>query len=89
MVFLILSIKNIKATLHNWEKTDLRIAKIHCKSLRGKIEFIGMVREKDDHIYQSYLNKYFVLMDRDKNMEQREDHSSDKITDDEFDDLIQ
>jgi RNA-directed DNA polymerase len=31
------------------------------KVLRGKIEFIGMVKGKEDSIYQKYINQYKIL----------------------------
>lgn len=30
--------------------------------LKGKIEFIGMVKGKDDRIYQKYINQYYQLL---------------------------
>jgi len=30
--------------------------------VRGKIEFLGMVRGKDDTIYKKFLNKYLTLI---------------------------
>ena len=31
------------------------------KVLRGKIEFVGMVKGKEDSIYQKYINQYKIL----------------------------
>jgi RNA-directed DNA polymerase len=36
--------------------------------LRGKIEFLGMVKGKDDPIYEKYLTQYFELNNRDKDL---------------------
>jgi RNA-directed DNA polymerase len=36
--------------------------------LRGKIEFLGMVKGKDDPIYEKYLTQYFELHNRDKDL---------------------
>ena len=36
--------------------------------LRGKIEFLGMVKGKEDPIYQKYLTQYFELSNRDKDL---------------------
>jgi RNA-directed DNA polymerase len=36
--------------------------------VRGKIEFLGMVKGKDDLIYQKYLNQYFELNNLDKDL---------------------
>lgn len=54
-------IKNIKAMLHNWEKNDSQKARVSSNRLRGKIEFVGMVRGKDDHIYRGFLDKFNYL----------------------------
>ncbi|MBJ7298446.1 MAG: hypothetical protein JHC73_19595 [Dolichospermum sp.] len=32
--------------------------------LRGKIEFIGMVKGKEDSIYQKYINQYKILRNK-------------------------
>ncbi len=57
-------IKNIKAALHNWKTTDPNSARINLNSLRGKIEYLGMVRGKDDHIYKSFLDKFNFLVNK-------------------------
>lgn len=36
--------------------------------LRGKIEFLGMVKGKNDPIYEKYLTQYFELYNRDKDL---------------------
>lgn len=36
--------------------------------IRGKIEFLGMVKGKSDPIYQKYLTQYLELSTRDKNL---------------------
>lgn len=81
-------IKNIKATLHNWEMVGLKEARINVDSLRGKIEFIGMVRGKNDHIYNKFLTKF-----NDLNHEDEINLSKSKINDtttlpDELDKLL-
>lgn len=69
-------LRNIKAALHNWEKSDYIKAKIGLMSLRGKIEFVGMVRGKNDHIYQKFLNKYYILKDRDEERIKKQQNDS-------------
>ena len=70
-------LRNVDATLHNWEKYGLTVvvekytaeyAKKRTDpnkevapfldSLRGRIEFIGSIRGKDDHIYQKFIQKF-------------------------------
>lgn len=71
-------LKNIRAILHNWEKLGAdyivdgywekydksRSAKCFVHSLRGKIEYVGMVRGKDDMTYLLFLDKFYFLLDR-------------------------
>lgn len=71
-----IEIRNIRAMLHAWRKYGLESAqkvfdqksKINhrnfAKVLRGKIEFVGMVRGKNDILYLSFLDQYSVLTQR-------------------------
>jgi len=73
-------IRNVRATLHNWEKNGLEsVTKTYfdkyvkkttlpdkesarfLDSLKGKIEFIGSVRGKNDHLYKQLIRKFFDL----------------------------
>jgi RNA-directed DNA polymerase len=36
--------------------------------IRGKIEFLGMVKGKNDPIYKKFLNQYLELNNRDKDL---------------------
>ncbi len=80
-------IKNIKAALHNWKTTDSNSARMNLNSLRGKIEYLGMVRGKDDHIYRSLLDKFNFLVNKPEAIETvKQKHLPNSA--DEFDDLI-
>lgn len=81
-------LKNVKAILHQWENGYSKKSKINSNSLRGKIEFIGMVRGKDDYIYQTYLNKFYHLKDRDEKTTRQQANNSNELIDDEFMNLI-
>jgi RNA-directed DNA polymerase len=78
-------LRNVNATLHNWETQGLKVVvdkytseyakkrtipdkKVapFLDSLRGKIEFIGSVRGKDDHIYQKFIQKFESLRHREE-----------------------
>ncbi|MDP2365027.1 MAG: hypothetical protein Q8M94_14810, partial [Ignavibacteria bacterium] len=75
------------AALHNWKTTDFKTAKINLNSLRGKIEYLGMVRGKDDHIYMSFLDKFNFLVNKSEAIETvKQKHPA--VSADEFDDLI-
>lgn len=80
-------IKNIKAALHNLKTTDPNSARINLNSLRGKIEYLGMVRGKDDHIYKSFLDKFNFLINKSEAIESVKQKNI-PISADEFDDLI-
>lgn len=76
-------IRNLKATLHAWEKYGLEAASETYKakyakkktlpnkpiapfmdSLRGKIEFLGSVRGKEDQLYLKLLRKFNNLRNK-------------------------
>jgi len=78
-------LRNVDATLHNWEKYGLKVVVDKYKSdyakrrtipnkevspfldsLRGKIEFIGSIRGKDDHIYQKFIQRFEKLRHREE-----------------------
>jgi len=70
-------IRNIRAILHSWKTKGIKEAASlygfkysrfrmigipdFRTSLKGKIEFIGMVRGKDDYIYNKYNSEYLEL----------------------------
>ncbi len=75
-------IRNVQATLHNWEtqgfntvkdkyiaeyakkRTNNKDSAPFLDSLRGKIEFIGSVRGKNDYVYQKLLKKFDSLRNK-------------------------
>ncbi|MFM6037510.1 MAG: reverse transcriptase domain-containing protein [Sphaerospermopsis kisseleviana] len=72
-------IRQVRAMLHDWHKNGYVQAYINdsairyqknknrvnfSSALRGKIEFIGQVRQKDDFIYQKLLTFYEKLIER-------------------------
>jgi RNA-directed DNA polymerase len=80
-------LRNVDATLHNWETQGLKVVvdkytSEYAKkrtipnqevapfldSLRGKIEFIGSIRGKDDHIYQKFIQKFESLRHREEKL---------------------
>jgi RNA-directed DNA polymerase len=74
-------LKSIRAILHCWGKDGIQktqekyFEKYYKKrpttsfvhSVRGKIEFVGMVRGKNDKLYRSFLDKYNELLVKQKN----------------------
>jgi RNA-directed DNA polymerase len=56
-----------KSSEFNFKYDTKGLAKFN-EVLRGKIEFLGMVRGKNDLIYQKYLTQYFELNNRDKDL---------------------
>ncbi|HLP88880.1 MAG TPA: reverse transcriptase domain-containing protein [Nostocaceae cyanobacterium] len=72
-------IRQVRAMLHDWHKNGYIQAYINdsairyqqnkkaaqfASALRGKIEFIGQVRQKNDFIYKKLLNFYETLIER-------------------------
>lgn len=75
-------LKNVRAVLHDWKVNGIettiqkyakkyprnRQARCFVHSIRGKIEYIGMVRGKDDRVYLKLLTDYYKLLSsEDKN----------------------
>lgn len=61
-------IRSIRAMLHNWQKYGVKRASFRNKSeeqfvrvLKGKLDFLGMVRGTKDDIYLKFLNKFDML----------------------------
>lgn len=70
-------IKEIRAMLHNWQKLGLPAATekflekykhlpkekqpYFKKVVKGRVDFLGMVRGKNDGVYQKYLNQFIQL----------------------------
>lgn len=80
-------IKNIKAALHNWDMAGTK-KRINLNSLRGKIEYVGMVRGKDDYIYNKFLSKFNDLKNTSEKSLSTSKNNAITTSPDEFDKIL-